>query len=111
MEYKHTEDMGEISGFGGSYEADCQQMLHNGVTFLSNKEGVDFKIFTIKNVYGICDIRGDDAKDIEAAVMDGIDDATGAMHQAVMSRLHYINKHGWEKYCEELRKNEIENPD
>lgn len=110
-EYKHTNDMGEISGFGGGYEAVCQQMLHNGVQFLSEQESVDFKVFESPNIYGIVDLKGDDAQALENAVMGGIDDATGAMHHAVMTRLAYINKHGWENYCEELRKHNTENPE
>ncbi|MCP5016234.1 MAG: hypothetical protein GY938_13325 [Ketobacter sp.] len=113
MDYKHTEDMGEISGFGGGYEATCQQMLHNGVAFLHDHPNADARVMELRGkcpdgeeieVYGICDVRGDDAEAIESAVMDGIDDCTGAMHQAVMSRLMWINENGWDAYCEELRK-------
>lgn len=106
-EFKHTPDMGEISGFGDSYEAACQQMLHNGVAFLQAKageQGIDVKVLELENVYGIVKLEGEDAEALEAAVMGGIEDATGAMHHAVMSRLAWINKNGWDKYCEELRK-------
>lgn len=104
MEYKHTDDMGEISGFGGGYEAVCQQMLHNGVSFLANRSGADVKVLESPQIYGIVKMEGDDAEALELAVMAGIDDATGAMHHAVMSRLAYINKNGWDTYCAELRK-------
>jgi len=111
-EYKHTEDMGEISGFGGGYEAGCQQMLHNGVKFLveRNKKDLqtDIKLITYKNIYGLCDLEGKDAEAFDAAVMKDMDDCTGAMHQAVVSRLHWINKHSWNEYCIELRKKEPE---
>ena len=44
VQYKHTDDMGEISGFGGGYEDVCQQMLHNGVKFLSERSGTDVRV-------------------------------------------------------------------
>ena len=102
MEYKHSEEMGEISGFGGSYEDTCQQMLHNGVSFLAERSSADVQVLEIPNVYGVVNLEGDDAKALEAAVMDGIKDCTGAMHHAVMSRLAWINKNGWDKYVKEL---------
>lgn len=106
MDYKHTEDMGEISGFGGSYEATCQQMLHNGVSFLASRSGTDVRVLENPQIYGIVQLEGEDAEALESAVMDGIADATGAMHHAVMSRLVYINKNGWDAYCTELRKSD-----
>ena len=38
-EYRHTEDMGEISGFGGGYEKLCQDMLNAGVRILNRHGG------------------------------------------------------------------------
>ena len=108
VQYKHTDDMGEISGFGGGYEEVCQQMLHNGVKFLSERSGTDVRVLENPSIFGIVKLEGEDAQALEEAVMDGIDDATGAMHHAVMTRLALINKNGWDKYCEELRKPEPE---
>ena len=104
IEYKHTEDMGEISGFGGDYEATCQQMLHNGVAFLAERAGTNIKVLENPNVYGIVKLEGQDADALEDAVMHGIDDCTEAMHHNIMVRLAFINKNGWNKYCVELRK-------
>jgi hypothetical protein len=107
MEYKHTEDMGEISGFGGGYEATCQQMLHQGVSWLQdNIERRDLKASGLVNVFGILNAESDDAKALEAAVMEGHSDVTGAMHQTVMQRCFFIAKNGWDKYCQELREHE-----
>jgi len=33
-----TSDMGEISGFGGSYEAGCRAMLDAGIAFAAEPE-------------------------------------------------------------------------
>lgn len=112
MDYKHTEDMGEISGFGGGYEATCQQMLHNGVKFLESKtENADVRVLENPSIFGIVKLEGEDADALEAAVMDGIEDCTGAMHHAVMGRLAYINKNGWDKYCTALREHEAKGGD
>lgn len=109
MEYKHTEDMGEISGFGGGYEATCQQMLHQGVTWLmENVERRDLKARGFKDVYGILEANSDDAKALEDAIMKDHDDVTGAMHQTVMQRCFYIAANGWDDYCTKLREREKE---
>ena len=105
-EYKHTKDMGQISGFGGNYEDVCQQMLHNGVLFLGRRSAADVKVLESPQIFGVVQLEGDDAQALEDAVMDGIEDATGAMHHSVMSRLAWINKNGWDAYCDELRKSE-----
>ena len=86
----------DISGFGGGYEDVCQQMLRNGIEWL--KAHPDFKgvMKTFKNVTGLAIPENDDAKALEAAMMAGISDATGAMHHAVSSHLYYIAKHGYE---------------
>ncbi len=102
--WKHTPEMGEISGFGGGYEEACQQMLHQGVAYLVSlgERRPEFEVETYRGVFGICDLTGPDAEGLEAAVMagDGFG-ATGAMHQAVMMRLRFIAEHGWERYVAE----------
>ena len=104
--YRHTPEMGEISGFGGDYEKTCQAMLEAGVKWLeANKDKKkDLKGKSFKNVYGIFEVTSDAAKAMEKAVMESVkgQGATGAMHQAVMDRLFYIAKDGWDKYVERL---------
>jgi hypothetical protein len=104
--YRHTEDMGEISGFGGGYENACQTMLEAGVKWLNEHKNADIKVSGYKNVYGILNADSDDAKALEEVVVASVADCTGAMHQAVMTRLNFIAKNGWDKYCEELRAHE-----
>lgn len=106
MEYRHTEDMGEISGFGGGYEKCCQDMLDAGARFLlETKPSADPQFRGFKDVYGIIMEDNDDAKALTKAVIDAAKgEATGAMHQAVISRCLYIKKNGWAKYCEEVKK-------
>lgn len=110
MTYRHTPDMGEISGFGGGYEKCCQDMLEAGVLWLNDHPNADLKGHAFKDVTGIFESTSDDAKALENAVMDAVkgEGATGAMHQVVMERLFWIAGHGWDKYCEELRQHEKE---
>jgi hypothetical protein len=104
--YRHTSDMGEISGFGGDYEEQCQKMLEAGVKHIEERRlsGDDVKLSGIVGVFGLCFPENQPTKDLEKAVVDSVGgDLTGAMHQAVMMRLAYIAKNGWQRYCEELR--------
>lgn len=97
-----------ISGFGGGYENECQRMLWNGINYLREQKligeintGIEFQSF--ENVYGACFPKGEPAEKLSEAVMRGIDEATGAMHHAVMGHLMFICKMGTEKWFEEFR--------
>ncbi len=107
--YRHTPDMGEISGFGGVYERCCQDLLEAGVKHIEERKlgSGDLQITSLKNVYGLCFPENEPAKALSEAVLAAAKgEATGAMHHAVMSRLAYIAEHGWGVYCAELRKSE-----
>lgn len=110
--FRHTTDMGEISGFGGGYETLCQDMLEAGVQWLTDHASSDLKGIESPQIFGIFIADSDDAKALEEAVMaaDKEKNATGAIHHAVMSRLFWIAKNGWPAYCEELRKYETDKP-
>lgn len=105
--YRHTSDMGEISGFGGGYEGCCQDMLEAGMKWLAAHPDAKLEGHTFSGVFGIFTAEGEEAKAMEAAVLEAAKgESTGAMHHAVMSRLFWIAKNGWPAYCEELRKDE-----
>lgn len=111
--FRHTPEMGEISGFGGGYEATCQDMLEAGVQWLKKRARGGFKakleVHGFKGVYGVLISDSEDAKRLSeivenAATHDGKHPeraATGAMYQAVMSRLFFIAENGWETYAAE----------
>jgi hypothetical protein len=121
--FRHTPDMGEISGFGAGYEECCQDMLEAGVKWLDRKKqagtapGIEGHSY--KGVYGVMVPDSADAKELsdvicKAATRDGQNPergATGAMHQAVMARLFFIDKNGWDKYRAELRAHEASGGD
>lgn len=103
--FRHTPDMGEISGFGGGYESCCQDMLEAGVKWLNKNRNADVKVLESPQIYGIIKEGTPETEQLSKAVLDGAKgEATGAMHHAVMSRLAFIAKNGWDVYCTELRK-------
>lgn len=115
-DYNFTPEMGEISGFGGSYEAGCRAMLKAGCKWLDEHPKADPRFHSYTNLYGIITEDNEDAKALTKAVMDAeviMDDgkkeragaeATGAMHQAVISAILYIKRAGWPAYAKAMMK-------
>jgi len=101
-EKKFTKEMGEISGFGGSYEATCRKMLLNAVKYFEEHPDCNPIFKGFEGVYGLMMADNEDAKALNEAIMEGIDDATGMMHEAVVISALYIKKHGWDKYVDEM---------
>ena|SRR5579863_3829163 len=102
--YRHTPDMGQISGFGGGYEACCQDMLEAGVNWLIAHTTADISVLENPQIYGIIKEGTPETEELSEVVLDGAKgEATGAMHHAVMSRLAFIAKNGWDAYCSTLR--------
>ena len=103
--------MGEISGFGGGYEAECQKLLNAGVEWLeSHSDQRDkLRIKTYEGVYGLATAETPETKELEEAILAAGADATGAMHHAVMGRLMWIARHGWEEYVTMTKRREILN--
>lgn len=94
MEYRHTPDMGEISGFGGGYEKACQDMLEAGVKWLHEHPDAAIRLVQYKGIFGVVKEDSEDTKALSKAVTAVCDDCSGAMHHGVMSRLAY-NRKAW----------------
>ncbi len=102
--YRHTPDMGEISGFGGGYEDCCQDMLEAGVKWLHEHAAADIKVLENPHIYGIIEEGTPETEALsEAVIAAAKGEATGGMHHAVMSRLAFIAQNGWGTYCDKLR--------
>ncbi len=103
--YIFTKEMGEISGLGGSYEQTCRNMLKVGLEFLDNHPELDPNFHRFKNIYGMIEEDNEDAKRLsETVVKASNNDCTGAMHQAVISSILWIRKHGWDAYVKTMSK-------
>lgn len=98
----------DISGFGKDtpYEDACQKMLQAGYDWLVDNGKADLKAKTLKGVYGVLEPNSPDAEALSKAVTGAVPDCTGAMHQAVMGHLFFINKNGVDKWKSELEKDE-----
>lgn len=108
--FRHTPEMGEISGFGGGYEDYCQDMLEAGVKWVQEHPDATLKLSGFRNIYGIVEEETEETKELSECVLEASKgQATGAMHQNVMSRLLWIKAHSWEEYVVELIKNEEKN--
>lgn len=98
--YQFTDEMSEISGFGGSYEAECRAAIVRGLEWFDANPDADPKFHGFKDVYGIIMEDNDAAKELSAAIAPKGSDMTGAMHQAAVEHCMYIRKNGWEKYVQ-----------
>lgn len=104
--YRHTPEMGEISGFGGEYEQACQDMLEAGVKWLLAQptQPVDIQYRGFAGVFGLCASHNENAEELDKAILSVVSDSSTMMHHAVIGRLMYINKNGWDSYVSKLTK-------
>jgi len=106
MKYTWKPGMGEISGFGGSYEEACRAMVRAGLLWLDNHPEANPKFKASPNIYGIILEDNEDAEALSKAICSATDDATGAMVQATVGICLWVRKNGWERYVEEMSREE-----
>ncbi len=107
--YEFTNEMGEISGFGGGYEAACRQMLRQALEWWDAHPDADPQYQGFRNVFGLVADTNDDARALDKAMMANVEGGpTGAMHQAVLGHTFFIRKNGWEAYVAEMSKDVLE---
>lgn len=98
--YVFTDDMREISGFGGGYEACCRAMVVAGLEWLDAHPDA-------KPEFGRYASEGNDhAKALGDAILkpgESGGGATGAMFGAAVSHVLRVRKVGWDAYCAEMR--------
>jgi len=95
-----------ISGFGGSYEEGCQQILWLGLEWIKDKPLEIWKgTYSLENVTGLL-VSGDGLKEFDKILYadpflkaGGI---TGAMHQCSLSFVHYIHLNGYEAFVKKV---------
>jgi hypothetical protein len=116
-----TNDMGEISGFGGSYEAGCRAMVRAGVEYWEAQDAAfergerstkfDPHYRGIKNVMGLAMDDNDDARALDEAMMSAEVEGktvrewgpTGAMHHAAVNHILAFRRLGADEYVRTLR--------
>lgn len=117
-ETKQWEDaMGEISGFGGDYEAVCRAMVLAGIAWIDAHPDADLQFQGFKNVFGLVTEESADARALVKAMMDapvpGVqervgDDCTGAMHHAAVNHVMAYKRLGWQEYQRQLRERQTQ---
>ena len=104
-EYKYTENMDEISGFGGGYEDACRNMVIAGIQWCDKNIKAEINFKEYKNIYGLTFDESNDCKKMQKIMLKAANnDCTGAMMQAALSHIMFIRKNGWDKYVLEMNK-------
>ncbi len=104
LTYKFTPRMGQISGFGGSYEMTCRRMLNAGLVWLDDNPNANLVFKSNANVIGVVIDETEDDKELSDIIIKASgDDCTGAMHQAVISRIMWIRNYSWKNYVEKMK--------
>lgn len=113
--YRHTPEMGEISGFGGTYEEGCQVMLEAGVQWTKANPNADLRFSGFKNVFGLIKPETDESRSLEQHIVNAVVEKmgekhhpTGAMVQAVIQNVLYIAGHSWFAYRKLMEEREAE---
>ena len=105
-EYVFTDEMGEISGFGGGYEKGCRAMVVAGLRWMRDNPDAEPHYRGYEGIYGVLSDDNDDANALSKAVTSVASGCTGAMHQATIGHVLWINKNGWDKYVEKMTEEE-----
>ena len=100
--YEYTPKCREISGFGGSYEAACRQMVIAGMEWFDKYPQASPKFHQYSNITGIVVADDPDAKSLETALMEAVGDCSGAMMQAAVNHCLFAAKNGWEVYIAKM---------
>ena len=97
----------EVSGFGGSYENGCRDMIIAGVNWcIDNPEKAKHLSYgKLTNVYGICVPNNEYAEELDKIVTKAADGCTGAMHQACIAHILWISAHSIDEYIKEMIEN------
>lgn len=104
MSYRHTPEMGRITGVGGPYEETCQDMLEAGVSWILGHPGFEFEAEGYQNIVGIVYPNNEDTQELMNTIIDvSKGQADGAQVHAVMLCLGYIANYGWDRYVEKCK--------
>ena len=106
MKYDYSKVKREISGFGGGYEDACRNMVIAGLEYLDANPDSDISYKEYKNIYGLTTGESEDCKKMEKAMLTVNDGCSGAQMQASKGHIMFIHKNGWDKYVEEMNKEE-----
>lgn len=114
--YRFTDEMGEISGFGGSYEECCRQMLISALEWV-DEHNVDMppQWTEYERVFGLTNPENQTAETLKDVMVEAAKDVgekqgwdrdksgpTGAQMHAVVRSFVFVQEHGWNSYVEHM---------
>src|SRR3989344_6171304 len=104
MSYEFTDEMREISGFGGGYEANCRAMLRGGLEWWDAHPEAGPKFTGLKGVLGLVSEDNDDARALSDAMLAATSegDTSTAAHQFVLSHIFFVRENGWDAYIADM---------
>lgn len=100
--YKFTDNMREISGFGGGYENACREMVIAGVEWLDENKNANPEAKESPQIFGMTFDENEDMKELQDVMLEAVGDCSGAMMHVSTNHVMFIAKNGWRKYCEEM---------
>jgi hypothetical protein len=116
--YVWTDDMREISGFGGSYEGGCRVMVTAGLEWFDGHPDIEEPLFKeYKNIAGLIIETNPNAKALTKAMCKAADRAypnggvTGAMMQYTVHHVFKARALGWPAYVammQDMKRKEAE---
>lgn len=96
--YEWEDGMGEISGFGGGYEAACRAMVKAGCEFLDSRPDLSPSFQESPQIFGVT-LPDDQMKLVEEVMLAASGgDCTGAMMHACSRAVLAIKAKGWDWY-------------
>ena len=100
-DYNWTEDMREISGFGGIYENNCRKIISESLKWI-DENNKKISIANYQQIYGVSRLDSN-AQELEVYLASLGLNYTGAMLQACFNHIMLIQEIGWEEYKKQSR--------
>lgn len=98
--YNWRPGMGQISGFGGSYETDCRAMLAAALKWYDEHPLSSPKFHAFDNVPDVIEEEDEDARSLSQVVINAAcGRADGAQHKVVIGYALWIRRYGWDAFC------------
>jgi len=104
QQYEWTDEMAEISGFGGEYELSCRKMITTGLEWLEDNDGPIAEFSTGHNVTARIDEGTEATGELRAHMASAVDvDPSPSMLHLCVKQALYAQEIGWDAYVTRLR--------
>lgn len=97
MQRKYTEDMKEISGFGGVYEQECRKMVLGLLDWIDANPDEEAFILSEQGVFK-------PSPELDAKLLQISPNCSEAMAVAAFRHVSYIQENGWPAYVRKMKK-------